>query len=69
VLCDNLLGANWSPAALGQLAILGNAFSSYASRWAAPLAPAAARPARLLELVHAGASSPCGARWLTAARG
>jgi hypothetical protein len=56
VLCDNLLGANWSPQALPRLAILGNSFSTYAERWSGPpgLRPSTTRPDRLLALVQAG---------------
>jgi hypothetical protein len=59
-LCDALLAAHWGVAPLSALAILGNSFSSYAERWAlGPGGPARraglAPPARLLQLVAAGA--------------
>jgi hypothetical protein len=56
VLCDNLLAANWSPGALSQLAILGNSFATYHTRWSGPpnLRPSTTRPDRLLQLVEAG---------------
>ncbi|KAI8471053.1 MAG: hypothetical protein J3K34DRAFT_458516 [Monoraphidium minutum] len=55
-LCDTLLGANWSAAALPNVAILGNSFSTYRERWAAPGAkPGGTRPGRLLRLAEAGA--------------
>lgn len=66
VLCDNLLGANWCAERLGRLALLGNSFATYATRWAAPpgVRPATARPGRLLQLVHEGAAAR---RWAGAA--
>jgi hypothetical protein len=49
-----VLAANWQPARLAQLAILGNSFATYQERWAAPGFKVGTRPQRLLALVHAG---------------
>jgi len=55
-LTDNLLAANWSARRLPNVAILGNAFSTYLDRWrAAGGKPSGARPDRLLRLAEAGA--------------
>lgn len=56
VLCDNLLCANCSPAALGQLCILGNSFATYQQRWSGPEGsrPKTRRPDMLLQLVEQG---------------